>query len=122
MTAPGGFELTPRAGSGHAGVGATFCGRRLVHEPNGLEGVDVAVLGAPFDDGTSNRPGARFGPRAIRAADDGGRDGLLHMTLGVDPFEVLNVVDYETRRWHPAICRLRTGRSSFGSGKSRSRG
>jgi arginase family enzyme len=65
MTAPGGFELTPRAGSGHAGVGATFCGRRLVHEPNGLEGVDVAVLGAPFDDGTSNRPGARFGPRAI---------------------------------------------------------
>src|SRR5829696_2886281 len=94
MTAPGGFELTPRAGPGHAGVGATFCGRRLVHEPNGLAGVDVAVLSAPFDDGTSNRPGARFGPRAIRAADDGGRDGRPHMTLGVDPFEVLNVVDY----------------------------
>jgi agmatinase len=94
MTAPGGFELTPREGPRHAGVGATFCGRPLVHEPSGLEGVDVAVLGAPFDDGTSNRPGARFGPRAIRAADDGGRDGRPHMTLGVDPFEVLNVVDY----------------------------
>ena len=31
-------------------------------------GAEVAVLGAPFDEGTSNRPGARFGPKAIRAA------------------------------------------------------
>jgi agmatinase len=31
-----------------------------------LNGVDVAVYGVPFDTGTSNRPGARFGPRAIR--------------------------------------------------------
>ncbi len=31
-------------------------------------GAEVAIVGAPFDDGTSNRPGARFGPRAIRAA------------------------------------------------------
>src|SRR5262245_26950185 len=31
-----------------------------------LGGVDVAVYGVPFDAGTSNRPGARFGPRAIR--------------------------------------------------------
>jgi len=29
--------------------------------------LDVAVVGVPFDIGTSNRPGARFGPRAIRA-------------------------------------------------------
>src|SRR5687768_224423 len=29
---------------------------------------EVAIVGAPIDDGTSNRPGARFGPRAIRAA------------------------------------------------------
>ena len=28
---------------------------------------DVAIVGAPFDDG-SHRPGARFGPRAIRGA------------------------------------------------------
>jgi len=32
------------------------------------EGVDVAVLGIPFDAGTTNRPGARFGPEAIRSA------------------------------------------------------
>jgi agmatinase len=31
-----------------------------------LGAVDVAVYGVPFDAGTSNRPGARFGPRAIR--------------------------------------------------------
>ena len=29
---------------------------------------DVCVLGAPFDMGTQYRPGARFGPRAIREA------------------------------------------------------
>jgi len=29
---------------------------------------EVAIVGAPVDDGASNRPGARFGPRAIRAA------------------------------------------------------
>jgi agmatinase len=94
VSASGGFELSPRDGPGHAGVGATFCGRPLVHDPSGLEGVDVAVLGAPFDDGTSKRPGTRFGPRAIRAADDGGRHGRPHMTQGLDPFDVLSVVDY----------------------------
>ncbi|MEJ2132122.1 MAG: arginase family protein, partial [Gammaproteobacteria bacterium] len=33
----------------------------------GAEGLDVAVVGVPFDIGTSNRPGARLGPRQIRA-------------------------------------------------------
>jgi len=28
--------------------------------------IDVAILGIPFDSGTSYRPGARFGPREIR--------------------------------------------------------
>ena len=32
-----------------------------------LEGIDVAILGVPFDTATTNRPGARLGPRAIRA-------------------------------------------------------
>ena len=67
----------PRLGRGeppmHAGLSPTFCGQPLVLDPGELEGVDVAVVGAPFDDGTSSRPGARFGPRAIRAWDDEGR-------------------------------------------------
>lgn len=102
MSVPRGFDVTSRDGPAHAGVGATFCGRPLVHEASGLQGADVAVLGAPFDDGTSNRPGARFGPRAIRAADDGGRYGRPHMSLGLDPFEVLSVVDYGDAEVTPA--------------------
>ena len=31
-----------------------------------LDGADIAVVGIPFDMGTTYRPGARFGPRAIR--------------------------------------------------------
>ncbi|MFN8385493.1 MAG: arginase family protein [Anaerolineales bacterium] len=33
-----------------------------------LKGVDVAVMGVPFDSGTSYRTGTRFGPRKIREA------------------------------------------------------
>jgi agmatinase len=53
---------------------------------------DVAIVGAPFDDGTSHRPGARFGPRAIRAASyHAGTANSLQ--LGIEPFEWLDVVD-----------------------------
>jgi agmatinase len=55
------------------------------------EGVDAAVIGVPFDTGTSFRAGARFGPEAIRSAS-----ALLrpyHPGLGVDVFELLSVVD-----------------------------
>ena len=33
-----------------------------------FEGVDLAVTGIPFDQAVSNRPGARFGPEAVRRA------------------------------------------------------
>ena len=48
----------------HAGV-LSFARRRYAKD---VAGADVAVLGVPFDAATSNRPGARFGPRAVRAA------------------------------------------------------
>jgi agmatinase len=54
--------------------------------------VDVAVIGAPFDDGTSHRPGARFGPRAIREAQSAS-GSLYSLQLDIEPFEVLTVVD-----------------------------
>jgi agmatinase len=41
---------------------------RCPHVPAELTGVDVAVVGIPFDTGTTMRPGARFGPAAIREA------------------------------------------------------
>ena len=43
----------------------TFCKFSHTRE---LEGVDVAVVGVPQDQAVTNRPGARFGPRAIREA------------------------------------------------------
>ena len=55
-------------------------------------GVDVAIVGAPFDDAVSHRSGARFGPRAIREAHY--TTGSIHsLQLDVEPFEVLTVVD-----------------------------
>ena len=54
----------------------------------------VVILGAPFDWGASFRPGARFGPKAIRDAGYLGFDGSRpHLATGVDPLEVLKVVD-----------------------------
>jgi agmatinase len=59
-----------------------------------FSGADVVVLGAPFDGGTSHRPGARFGPQAIRSTDylahDGSRPSLA---LGVDALRDLRVLD-----------------------------
>jgi len=79
----------------YAGVGLTYCRLPLVLDPAELAGVDVAILGAPFDEGVSFRPGTRFGPRAIRQAEDVGGPSLRpHMELGIEPFSTLNVVDY----------------------------
>src|SRR5215213_4875860 len=63
-------------------------------EPASFAGADVVVIGAPFDGGTSNRPGTRFGPQAIRSTDylahDGSRPSLA---LRVDPLRDLRVLD-----------------------------
>jgi agmatinase len=54
----------------------------------------AVILGAPFDWGTSYRPGARFGPRAIRDADYLDPDGIRpHLDTGIDPLTTLGVVD-----------------------------
>jgi agmatinase len=52
---------------------------------------DVAVLGVPFDGGTTYRPGARFGPTAIRQASRLLR--AYHPGLDVRPFEAQQVAD-----------------------------
>jgi agmatinase len=56
-----------------------------------LVDVDVAIVGAPFDDLVSDRPGTRYGPRAIRAASC---PPGPHLESGVDWSEVLRVVDF----------------------------
>jgi agmatinase len=64
---------------------------RLPHTQE-LDGVDAAVVGVPFDTGTSYRPGARFGPEAIRAGSTLLRP--YHPAVAVDVFASVNVVDY----------------------------
>ncbi len=57
---------------------------------------DVAIIGEPFDFGTTIRPGARYGPRAIRAASTVPSPPYEHFNIetGVDPFGVFRSVDY----------------------------
>jgi agmatinase len=57
-----------------------------------LTGVDVVVTGIPFDNATTDRPGCRFGPRAIRAASSGLSE-LNSFPWNFDPFATLKVVD-----------------------------
>jgi agmatinase len=53
---------------------------------------EVAIVGAPLDDGTSNRPGARFGPRAIRQATYHSGD-LWSIQLGTSVLDKVRCVD-----------------------------
>ena len=78
------------------GPDITFLGvdRCDLDEPATYDGADVVIVGAPFDGGTSHRPGTRFGPQAIRQtcylAHDGSRP---HLALRVDALQDLRVVD-----------------------------
>lgn len=63
---------------------------RLPHQTD-LTGVDVAILGVPFDSGTSYRSGARLGPREIRAQSSLIRPYSIFQKIS--PFEELTVVD-----------------------------
>jgi agmatinase len=53
---------------------------------------DVALLGIPFDSGASYRPGARFGPAAVRQASRHLRPGH-HVELGCEPLTAIQVAD-----------------------------
>ncbi len=69
----------------------SFGGAPYTEDPADLEGADVAIVGAPTDDLVSDRPGARFAPRAIRAASC---PPGPHLAAGIDAFAALRVVDY----------------------------
>ncbi|KFN41115.1 agmatinase [Arenimonas oryziterrae] len=68
----------------------SFLRRRYSKE---LAGVDVAVVGVPFDLATTNRPGTRLGPRAIRAAS-ASLAWCPPYAWDFDPFDRLQVVDW----------------------------
>jgi agmatinase len=72
------------------GGALSFMRRRYSRD---LTDVDAVVWGIPFDQAVSNRPGARFGPSAIRRAS-AIFDGDPQYPFGFDPFEPLAVIDY----------------------------
>jgi len=67
---------------------ATFMRLPHVEDPRGL---DVAIVGVPYDGGTSYRPGARLGPREIRSQSSLIRSYSYFQK--VSPFDRLNVAD-----------------------------
>jgi agmatinase len=91
----------------------TFGGLPYTEDQAELEGVDVAVVGAPTDDLVSDRPGTRFGPRAIRAASC---PPGPHLEAKVDAFAELTMIDFgdapvvpaDAARSHAAIERTVT--------------
>ena len=87
--------MTPRYGPSDARRAPRYTGvRTFARCPNvrDAEHADVAVVGIPFDTGTSYRVGARFGPEAVRAGSTLLRP--YNMNLGVDTFGRQSVVDW----------------------------
>jgi agmatinase len=83
------------------GPDVTFLGvdRCTIDEPDTYADADVVVIGAPFDGGTSHRPGTRFGPQAIRTTDylphDRSRPSLALRVDGLQDLRVLDAGDVE---------------------------
>jgi guanidinopropionase len=70
-----------------AGI-ATFMRLPYLSQP---EGVDIGLIGVPWDGGTTNRAGARHGPRQIRDLSTMVRN--VHHVSGIKPFELCNCAD-----------------------------
>jgi agmatinase len=73
----------------YAGI-TSFMRRKYTRD---LTGADVVVTGVPFDTATTNRPGARLGPRAIRNASTIMAWEKMY-GMEFDPFDKLAVIDY----------------------------
>jgi guanidinopropionase len=56
-----------------------------------FDGIDIGVIGVPFDGGVTNRPGARHGPREIRNQSSLMRK--INQASGVAPFELCQIAD-----------------------------
>ena len=59
--------------------------------PADADEVDIGLIGVPWDGGTTNRAGARHGPRQIRDLSTMARN--VHHATGIAPFELCNCAD-----------------------------
>jgi agmatinase len=81
----------PRVSPRFAGI-STFCRYpRIEDVPSQSRPLDWAIYGVPFDGGVTYRPGARFGPRAVRDASQYVK--RYHLEHGVDVCERLSLAD-----------------------------
>jgi agmatinase len=69
----------------------TFAARPHLQDMRELGGQDVAIVGAPFDGGTTYRSGTRYGPQAMRAIS--ALSSGYNFEMGVDLWEALDIVD-----------------------------
>ncbi len=97
-------DAIPRGGAGLIRHGAaTFFGAPMVEDLSQLsaalsgERADVAFLGVPFDGATNDRPGARFGPTAVRDASmrlqSPNRDGWFDVQRGTQVLRGVTMLD-----------------------------
>ena len=93
------FAGTDRRPKPYEGV-ATFLGAPLYADAlkqRDLGGLDVALVGVPMDLGVTNRPGARFGPRAVRAVERIGPYHHVHRFLPLSAVRVGDIGDVSFR-------------------------
>ena len=84
------FAGTDRRPKPYEGV-STFLGAPLrvdALQLADLGGLDLALVGVPMDLGVTNRPGARLGPRAVRAVE---RIGPYHHVHRLAPYDFANL-------------------------------
>ena len=67
---------------------ATFMRTPMSDSP---DGVDIGLIGVPFDGGVTNRPGARHGPREMRNQSTLMRN--INQASGIDPYALCSVAD-----------------------------
>lgn len=70
---------------------ASFMRLPVVDPGSAAGAVDIALIGIPFDGATTNRPGARLGPRGVREASTGTR-AINHAT-GIAPYALAACAD-----------------------------
>ena len=86
--------VTPRFG----GIATFF---RLPHvAADAAKGIDIGVVGIPWDGGTTNRPGPRHGPRQMR--DQSSMVRPMHQTTHVVPYKLANIADLGDCSVNPA--------------------
>ncbi|EED32136.1 agmatinase [gamma proteobacterium NOR5-3] len=82
------------------GGATSFMRRRYTRD---LEGIDVAVVGIPYDLATTNRSGTRLGPRAIRNISSNLSWEMAVNGWGFDPFDRISVIDYGDFGFDPGL-------------------